>query len=193
MTDYAPDFTYRYRVSYRAGGFAHNFNVRGPTGLAEPVDDFAFNMATAVHDYFAALAAILWTDFEFLSAAYAAAGSNIFIPTTRVPAAITPTGFDPADYSARMRATACTHAGRGVPSGAARLYWFGSSVVDSLDTDEAGDGAISVANVAGLDTATAVANANFFSSAGFAALWYPRLTTKVNDRLLRVIRRTVSV
>lgn len=191
MTDYAPDFTLRYKATYIAAGFQHNMVVRGPTTPGD-VTTAVNDLRIAVGAYFNELAASLWDDFTFLAGAFAVAGSNVFLPTASPPA-VTGAGGAHTVRSARLRASACTMAGRGTPTGSGRLYFFGPALADFTQTDPAGDGVISVANLAGITGAKAVADAAFYSSSGEAMVFYPRLTVKVNDNLLRLVRRTITV
>ena len=190
MTDYAPDYTFRYKVRYLAGGFQHDMVVRGPLVVVDPATQNQL-LADVLSGYFVNLQTVLYNDFEFQTASYAVAGSNVFIPTTIVP--ISPVGVvSVANSAARQRASACTHAGRGIGSGSGRLYFFGLAMPDSAAGDPAADGVISVTNLPGLATATGIADGTFKSSSGAAMAFYPRLTIKVNDAMLRIVRRTIS-
>lgn len=192
MTDYAPDFTFRYKVHYLAAGFTHDFTVRGPVDTPD-IPTLSETLRVAVGNFFADIESKLFTDFAFIAASYAVANSNVFIPLVAVPTAVTPAGPAVADRSARVRATGSTMAGRGIDGGASRLYFFGYMVNDTAAGDAGGDGVISLANDANLGDASAHASDAFRSSSGSEMVYYPRLTMKVNDRLLRTIRRTISV
>jgi hypothetical protein len=191
MPDYAPDFTYRYRVHYSTSGFTHDLTVRGGVSTTGG-ETLAASMATAVHDFFAALQSQMASNFTFLGASWAYAGSDVFTPTSNVPAAITG-AVDTSGHSPRKRATATAMPGRGADASKGRLYFWGYDQSDNLATDKGGDGWISVANDANITTAKAVADANFHTGSGAIGIWYPRFTVKINDRTLRAIRRTITI
>lgn len=191
MTDYAPDYTMRYKVHYLAGGFTHDMVVRGPISFSDITTEL-IALAGGLQTFFEAIEGALFDDFAFLNASYALPSSSVFLPTVIVPTS--PTGVtDPANRSARLRATACTMAGRGSPGGSGRLYFFGLTLADSTETDPAGDGVVTVANLAGITDAKDAADAAFHSSNGSAMVFYPRFTIKVNDAALRIVRRTITV
>jgi len=187
MPDFSPDFTYRYKVRYLAGGITHDFVVRGDQWVADG-ETHALALAANVGEFFSNLEDQLFTDFTFISASWAYRGSSVFIPTTSVPT--DPTGgVDAAPVSSRLRATACTMSGRGLGEGHAKLYFFGLWVPDHLVDSLGADGVLTAAEYGGIANAAAVATTRFHSSDGAAAIFYERLTLKVNDRLLRTVRR----
>jgi hypothetical protein len=187
MPDFSPDYTYRYKVRYLAGGITHDFVVRGDQWVTDG-ETHATALAANVGEFFANLEDQLFDDFAFQSASWAYRGSSVFVPTTNVPT--DPTGvFNPALVSSRHRATACTMSGRGLAEGHAKLYFFGAHFPDHLVDSVGADGVITAAEFGGIVNAAAVATTRFHSSDGAAAIFYERLTVKVNDRLLRIVRR----
>lgn len=188
MPDYAPDYTFRYKARYLAAGFQHDMVVRGgiiTTGGTTEAGD----MAIAVSQFFAPLTEHLATDFSFLAASWAYAGSNVFVPTSALPS--NPTGdINFGGKSKRVRATATCMSARGLTGGHARIYFFGYFQADDLSNDIAQDGVVTELEDAFIATSKTVADASFHASDGGGAIWYPRFTMKVNDDLLRLIRRT---
>lgn len=187
MADWSPDYTYRYKTRYLAGGITHDFTVRGGI-IYTGGESEAVSMAAAVTAFFAALEAQLIDDFAFLNASWAYADSNSFTPTTAVP--ISPTGaIALAGQGGRRRATACTMSGRADTESKAKLYFFGLVGNDTAPGDAGSDGKITNTEMPAIDDAKAIADLNFRSAHGDAALYYPQFTIKVNDHTLRLIRR----
>lgn len=191
MTDYSPDYTFRYRTHYLAGGLTHDFTVRAGITLSGGAE-LAAVYSVAVGNFLASLEDALFDDFECISASWAYAGSDVFVPSFDVPA--NPTGVvDHTAFGPRMRASAVAMAGRAADGSKGRLYLFGYAQLDKTNADPAADGWISVDNDANLVDAKAIADTSFHTGSGALGVWYPRLTIKVNDRALRTIRRTVAI
>lgn len=187
MPDFSPDYTFRYKVKYVAAGITHDFVVRSGI-LTSGGETEAGDLANAVGQYFAAIESQLVADFEFLVASWAYAGSNIFVPTDAIPAQ--PTGVIAVNtLSGRRRATAFNMAGRGSGEGSCRLYFFGLAFSDSAPGDAGSNAVIDVEDFPAVADAKAIADASFRASDGQSGIYYPRFTTKVNDRTLRLIRR----
>jgi len=187
MTDFSPDFTYRYKARYLAAGITHDFVVRGDQWVVDG-ETHATALAANVGEFFAALEDQLYSDFAFISASWAYRGSSVFVPTTAVP--VSPTGVvDESTVSSRLRATASTMSGRGTALGHAKLYFFGLWVPDHLTASLGADGVLTGTEFGGIVNAAAVATTRFHASDGSSAIFYERLTLKVNDRLLRTVRR----
>jgi hypothetical protein len=190
MTNWAPDYTFRYKVRYVAAGFQHDFTVRRSATVTDGETE-AGTVSVHVGSFFDALQARLSDDFAFLAASWALPNSNVFVPTTSVPELAAPGAIDYTEYSPKTRAQACTMSGRSATA-FARLYFYGLIVSHELVGTIGGDGVISVSNLAGVATARTIANGQFRSGDGSGAIFYPRLTIKVNDDLERLIRRTAT-
>lgn len=187
MADWAPDYTYRYKARYLAGGITHDFTVRGGI-IYTGGEALAVTMAAAVSAFFGFLEAQLIDDFEFLNASWAYADSNSFTPTVAIPTS--PTGaIALAGQGGRRRATACTMSGRADTESKGKLYFFGLVGNDVAPGDAGSDGKISASELPAIEDAKAVADSNFRSAHGDACIFYPQFTIKVNDHTLRLIRR----
>jgi hypothetical protein len=189
--DFSPDFTYRYRAQYVAGGLTHNMTVRAGI-IVSGGEAQAALMATALGNFFAAIQSRLMSDFEFIGAAWAYAADNTFTNTSSVPES--PTGaITVTDLGPRLRATGTAMAGKSSDDAKGRLYFFGYHQND-VDNDDAGsDGWVSLTNDANIGDAKAIADDAFRAASGLSTIWYPRFTLKINDRALRVIRRTRNI
>lgn len=193
MTDYSPDYTFRFKLRYLAGGFTHDMVVRSSAILSGGEAESEI-LGDGLQSFFTALQSALWQDFTFVNGSYAYAGSNVFLPYMPTSlTGVTPSAVDPTTRSGRLRATAGTMAGKGSGGAIARLYFYGLILPDVTNADALGDGVLSVGNMAGVATAATAASGTFKAADGTVATFYPRITTKVNDKLLRLIRRTINV
>lgn len=79
MADYAPNFTFRHKLTYSFEGDQHECNTRWPSA-----GTLISNLAAANAFWLAVLtatAALRHTSFALVSAEYALADSNVFLPT----------------------------------------------------------------------------------------------------------------
>lgn len=187
MTSYAPNYTTRYRVRYRACGVEHTLQLRKAVGASPATTAL---LAGTVHDIFAAFVNILADDFEFISADQADEGSDLFYPSS-LPTAVT--GLKPvAEYTPFQKITHTRFAGRAIGSRAAvelfGLFWEYSNTSDD-PTSIAYDGIVTPAENAGIGTAVALLTGQAFANSGQATTWYSRATIKVNDFWLREVRK----
>ena len=187
MPTYADNYTFRVRGAYVAAGIQHKMKVRGNSvisGLAA-----AEQYANSLNDYISNFEADLWTDWSWLGWEYADPNTDIWVPFNPVLTGGDPTGTqNPASYTAVKKAMGITHSGR-VAGSRARLYWFGARVLDEAVGAVGGNGVISSGEFAGLDAATTLATDTFRGGNGNAAIFYNRLTVKVNDDVLKLVRR----
>ena len=194
MTTYAPNFTPRLRVKYVPARLQHTIQVRGPRGTS-----FALmsNRCAVIHDVFNLWAPKLANDFAFISAEVALTDSEIWYPTDP-PAAVTGS-LAPSTFSPTQKITSTSFAGKAADS-RARLSLFGIRWVQGNPLDEAPstfdgsyNGVITPAENALVSNTVTAITTQFFAVSGEATRWYPRATIKINDHLLKLVRRgTVS-
>jgi hypothetical protein len=184
MTTYAPTFTPRLRVKYKAGGISHSIQVRGPRGASLATMG---GLVDPVANCFVALATYLFSDFAWISAEVALTDAESFAPVA-VSGIIPVGGVTLATQSAIQRIRGLTISGR-APGSRSRFTIFGVVFAESASTDIGADGVSSGAEVAGLVTIAGIANTYFKANSGDNAIWYTRGTYKRNDHLLKLVRR----
>lgn len=77
MADYAPNYTDRYRLTYRCGGRVHTQTWRLPAGS---LTSSLSGLIAQIGAYYSALAPRLFADLAFLKAEASQANSNYFLP-----------------------------------------------------------------------------------------------------------------
>lgn len=186
MTTYAPTFTPRLRVKYKAGKIAHTLQVRGPRGAsAATIEGYKDPVANC----FVALAAHLYNDFAWISAEIALTDSEAFIPIA--VSGIVPVGAVVlTTQSAVNRIRGLTISGR-APGSRARFTMFGIEFTANIDTGAGADGIITATEEPALTTISGIANTYFKANSGDTTFWYNRGTYKGNDHLLKLVRRGI--
>lgn len=190
MTTFAPDMTPRYKASYISAGLQHSSIIRVARGSgATPTVTIGRAVMQAVTT---ALAALLPTDFHFTGAAYCLEDTNVFLPTTFIPA--NPTGLqDLADYSPTMRATETIFQGNGgghrVTVNIFGVFWQQSDPLDPsangrVETTEDTHILAAVTALNGATGQTSIAN--------IPAIFSPYANIKVNDYWLKRVRKLYS-
>jgi hypothetical protein len=186
MTTYAPNFTPRYRVRYNAAGIEHTIQMRGARGESGSAIS---GRAVDLHDMFLAAADILADDFAWISAEIALTDSDVFTPAS-LPGAVT--GLkDVADFNLQQRCVSTGFVGRAAGSRAA-IYMYGLwwSTVSGTPAE---NGRATVAEWATVTTITAILNTHAFAGSGELANWHNYANLKLNDHLLKLLRRgTIS-
>lgn len=186
MPTHADNYTSRVRGSYIAAGIPHKVKVRSagvfsspalPEALAEILNNYMKNFEADLADDWA------WTGWE-----YANVNSDEWIPMNPVLTAEIEGQVAIGTYSPYARVTACTHSGRAFNS-KARIYFYGLLVPTQSPGNVGGDGVLTSSEVTGLAASTSMATESFRAGSGAAAIFYERLTYKVNDDLLKQVRR----
>ena len=188
MTTYAPNFTPRFKLCYIAGGMQHTIQVRGPRGT-----DLAGMTAYGpiLRSVFMVFVAAMYTDLLFTSAEVALTDDDVFIPVA-VPTQPTGMAVDPADFSAMTRAQALTFTGK-APGSRARFSLYGVAIADEASGTTGGDGKVTSTENAGIATVAGIASGAFKAGSGANAAFPNVATYKVNDHLLKLIRKgTIS-
>lgn len=184
MTTYAPNFTPRYKLTYRAGGITHTIQVRGVRGATLATMDAVGAQLSACFN--ALPAGNKFADLTALSAETALTDSDVFVPAIFV--ALTVGTLVVSAYSPRARIRGLTFNGR-APGSRAKFTIFGYRQPDELAATEGGDGQILTAEAAAVGTIAGLATTHFRANSGEAAVFAGRATYKENDHLLRLVRK----
>lgn len=186
MADYAPNFTPRWIVRYRAAGIEHDIMVRVARGIAG--DGIRIAGDPIIGDIFPNLATILAEDFEAIAAWYIEQDSDVRVLSTTGVAVSGAWDFTPA--SGVQKVTAATFSGNAAGS-KVRYSVYGLNLSQDLASNQAGDGIVTGAElsviadvVSDLNASTAVRAIN-----NVRPVFYNRVTVKVNDHLLKLVRR----
>lgn len=185
MPDFAPNFTARYQFHYTSLAKSHTMLWRVAAGVTDPSA-----LATKIGLFLDDLAGHLWDDFTVVSAQFAEADSDIFLPA---PAP----GFEGGTVSTVTAdlsdaAGAISFVGRSITGGKARMFLYGTDIPAGLRTAFVHDFRIQSTEV--VNVANAIVRLNETSPAIVAndngnAIWYEYVNYKANDRWVRKIRR----
>lgn len=188
MPTYAPNHTGRYKAHYIAAGLQHTIQIRQPRGSS--LSSIISTGASVCHDIFNALAAFLADDFQFTAAEAVDQDLTDFIPCT-LPTAVTGTvDWVGDDWSGKKRVSALHFAGRAVGSRAG-VFMYGIDINTDHGADPGGDGLVLTSELAGLSTVISTLQGNAAAVSGTYAFWQNHATVKVNDFLLKRVRRGV--
>lgn len=185
MTTYAPNFTPRARLKYVACGIEHTIMMRAARGTAADLSP-QFNSIRAC---FLMLVDQLPEDFAWISAEYALTDSDVFIPRA-VPAAIV--GEQPvASYTLKQKCTSTNFNGRAAGSRAA-LYFYGVLWGEGIG-EPADNGRVTPAEQAEIGTVATELSGQAHANSGEQAIFHQYANIKLNDHLLKLLRRgTIS-
>lgn len=184
MTTYAPNFTPRYQMTYKAGGITHTIQIRGARG-----DDAVLMLArgnTLKSCFDAFVAADKYTDLVALSAQIALTDSDVFAPVAP-PTLIVGTAV-PSTFSPVQRIMGLTFSGK-APGSKARFTMFGIIVVQIAGGSVGASGVVLTAGNAAIGTVAGIATTNYHAGSGASAVFSGRATYKENDHLLRLVRK----
>jgi len=186
MTSYAPNYTPRLRLKYQAAGIEHTIMMRAARGTSAGGLDAQKGSIRACFNFGASLLA---SDFAWISADYALTDSDDFFPTT-LPAAVTG-GQSAATFSLKQRCTSTNFNGR-VSGSRAAIYFYGFWWEDGLDT--AGDnGRVTPGEESFVGTIATELSGQAHAGNGLQAIFHQYANIKVNDHLLKLLRRgTIS-
>lgn len=188
MPSYAPNFTARLRVKYKAAGGIHTQTWRVPA-----YGTLGVNIATlraAVENIWSELTPILYDDVSCLGCTYAVENSNIFLPTD--PIIITGEVITPTD-DPRIKAFALSLVGRTATGQPAKEFFYGVGEAVGEDTG-ATDFRVNPGENLAVDAAISAANGFFAGlvlcgSDGTGITWYPYANTKHNDYWVKRVRQ----
>lgn len=182
--NFAPNYTARYRLSYRHLGRPHVITFRLPSGTT--LLDLDIPKLT-IEVAFSSIASILYTNFQWISAVFCESGSDIWQPTT-VPATVTGTRST-ASVPQSVVDSSFTVSGRGTAGGKCRLVTFGA-FFDTSYGAPGNDALITTGESAALgDFIDNITSGQFVAADDTVATWYPQATLKRNDHWLRQTRQ----
>jgi hypothetical protein len=185
MADFAPNFTARFRVKYTSLGKTHTQIWR----LSSAVDD-PTGIADKVGLYYEDLSPVLFADLTIVSADFAPADSDIFLP------APTPVfgGGDVAVIGsvATDAALSLSFVGRSTLGGKARMFQYGTTFRNAVITAVGVDWKVTSAENASISAAIVRLNETspaIVANDDSVATWYEYANIKYNDRWVRRMRR----
>lgn len=186
MSDFAPNWTPRYRVRYSTRGGTHTMQFR----IARAADPGDFSgMAGKVGSFLEALESLLFTDWTVLSATGALQDSDIFLP------APVPTGFTPAasttGESLATKAWETGFIGRSSNGGRGAFFIYGLRQNPITVTPPQDFRIFTSENSVFEDAVTALDELSpaFAANDGFAVNWYQYVNVKYNDYWVRRLRQ----
>jgi|NitcycUWG082A511_1040397.scaffolds.fasta_scaffold00008_3 hypothetical protein len=188
MADFAPTFTPRYLAKYVSVGIEHTVMIRTPRDFTvTAITNTGNARLTALA---AALAALLPTDFSWTEAFYIEQDDDVRHATTNIP--LDPTGVqDPADYAAMLKVTGTSFSARSAAS-RTRVTIFGVFWDLSDPAGFASDGIARSGESAAIAAGVSALNGgNVAGNDGGIATFLPWATIKVNDDLLKKVRRGI--
>ena len=188
MPSYAPNFTARARVKYRAGGGVHTQTWRCPGAGTLNVNISA--LFSAVENVWLALQPVLYDDTQCLACSYAVENTNVFLPFTTSD--ILGDGVTPTDDPA-IKAAAVSFVGRTTTGQPAKAFFYGLAK-SQLDVPNGTDFRLSPGENADVDSAITGLNSFFAGlvmcgSDGAGIVWYPYANRKPNDYWVKRVRQ----
>jgi hypothetical protein len=157
--------------------------MRAPRGTsATPTDD----LKERISDLFTLFSAFLADDFAFISSEWALTDSDIFYPSASLPTAVVGEQLV-ADFSLQQRATSTGFVGRAAGSRAS-LFLYGLWWDDGAGTPR-DNGRVTPAEATEIGSATAICTSWAKAGSGEDAVFHNYANIKVNDHLLKLLRR----
>lgn len=184
MTSYAPNYTPRMRLKYVAGGIEHTIMMRGPRGASAAALDAQKGSIRACFNFGAAR---LMDDFAWLSAEYALTDDDVFYPTT-LPAAVV--GAIPIVGLSAQRKVQSTNFNGRVAGSRAAIYFYGFSWEAGFG-QAAENGRITPAEEAFVTSIANELSGQAHAGNGLQAIFHQYANVKVNDHLLKLLRRGI--
>lgn len=186
MADFAPNFTPRVKMTYKAGTKPHSLIVRGPRGMA-PGDaaDLANRIAVFVHE----LRIYLYSDFIWKSVSYCAEDSEVFLPVSVSLLApggqVNPSARIAADDAIQVRA-------EGVSAGGSRTSFSIYGLQFRPSAGSTADFRVYGAELGEVNTAlgalTEIGGELLYSADGAVAMWHNYLNYRYNSYYLTRLR-----
>lgn len=188
MTSYAPNFSARVRIKYRAARAIHTQTWRFPDYGTLGIGLAAAQAAIAA--IWSHLTPIMYDDLQCLAVTYALTDSNIFLPTSLIDMSgdvATPTD-DPS-----IKANAVSMVGRTATGQPAKEFFYGV-VVNGLESVGGTDFRINPLEVGAIDDTIAEANGFLIDlvlcgSDRTGITWYPYANYKPNDYWVKRVRQ----
>jgi hypothetical protein len=182
--DFAPNWTARYKLSYRVLSKKHSMLFRFIRGTDASTGTA---MAAAVAVFLNTLETYMYSDFAIIGADFAAADSDVFLPT------VAPTGIAGTSSTAGVplseRARSTSFVGRSDAGGRCIIFVYGLVLPPTDPT--AGDFRVTVAentSIANGVTALNTLSPHLVAGDGYDTNWYPYVNTKYNNYHTRKLR-----
>lgn len=185
MATYAPNVTPRYKLHYTTQGKAHTALWRIQRGTV-----FDTTFLGKVHDFYAAMAPVLFSDWTMVSAEQANEDSDVFLPSP-LPTAITGS-VSVGGASASDAAFAAGFIGRSSGGQKARMFLYGVGLAALVRNPVGNDWRLSGVEESHVAAAVNVLNFTLpvlFATDDHDVLWYNYASIKYNDRWVRKLRR----
>jgi hypothetical protein len=185
MSDFAPNFTARYRFRYSSLGKTHTMTWRLASGTTDPTA-----LIAKIGLFLGEFESNLYSDFTILSADFALADSDVFLPAglpSEPSGAVTASGAPASDA-----AVALSFIGRSIAGGRARMFLYGTAYPAAMRSSSGGDYKFLSSEDA--DVSAGIVRLNETSPAIVAndnenVVWYEYVNVKANDKWVRKLRR----
>lgn len=188
MPDFAPNYTFRYKLRYRGNGQTHHMLWRCPaTATVAAIPAIVQN----VEDFLGAIGSgNFYADFAILGASYALADSDVFLPAEPLPVFAGSVNIDGRPES--LQALALSFVGRSNIGQRAAFFVYGT-VFNAITSAGSLDFRLHPAENANIGDAVNVLNASAGASMlvandGVEVVWYPYANIKFNDYWVRQVR-----
>lgn len=184
MADYAPNFTARLRIRYSTGGRTHSLVWRAVAGTTDPA-----GITAKMGLFLADLAPNLYNDWNILSADWAPADSDVFLPT---PMPTSPTGAVAAGGAPNSYdAFSLSFVGRSTMGHKARFFIYGSALAAEVALTTGVDFRFRSAEIASISAGIVRLNETsplVAANDGVGVVWYEYANGKYNDYWVRRLR-----
>jgi len=185
MSDYAPNYTARYRIRYSSLGKSHSMTWRV---AASTTDDTA--IAAKVGLFLADMEGSMWDDWTLVAADFCLADEDAFLPGTLPDP---PTGAVAVSGSfASDAAFAVSFVGRTIAGNKARMFMYGLNDASLVRDAKGNDFKLLSSESAQISDAVVRLNETSPAIVGNdnqPATWYEYVNMKHNDRWVRRLRR----
>lgn len=179
MADYAPNYTPRAKIRYRAGGTVHSMTWRRARGSDAAA---MLAMADKMILFLNTLSSIRLADWALLDASYCLEDSDVFLPLTLTETLDAAGGGAFSTFAGVAKANAFSYVGRGTTGQKAKFFVYGLSryaeanITNDLRIYAAEDATFAASLVALTELAPSVA-----ASDGSTVIWHNYVNQKVND------------
>jgi hypothetical protein len=185
MADFAPNFTARYRFKYSAIGKTHTSTWRVAAGVTDPTA-----VAAKVGLFLSDLQEALFNDWTVLTADFALADSDVFLPAP-LPDQPTASGGSSATHISQAP-VALSWIARSIAGGKGRFFLYGTTFGLTIDGSLGQDYRYTSAEEPLI--ADTIVRLNETSPAlvcndNEPAIWYEYVNVKANDAWVRKARR----
>lgn len=185
MSDYAPNYTARYRVRYSVHSKTHTMLWRVLAGVTSPAA-----IAAKVGLFLDDLADNLWNDWTVISADFALADSDVFLPAAAPSfggGAVSTGSRVPSDMPYTL-----SFVGRSIAGQKARMFLFGSNIGAALRSPLGDDYRINSSELSTVSDAIVRLNETsppIVANDNQNVVWYEYVNVKANDAWVRKLRR----